>query len=138
RRNSHRRERNELRCSLRRLSAILLLALFSFSLCSFAFQSDPESKLPACCRRSGSHHCSLASGGRKSGRGFNANDRCPLFPSFVVGPGSGNTLRLTARGSVFAPAFVSGFVPRFVNAHRQGRVVLAHGERGPPSFLFHA
>jgi len=122
---------------LRRISAILLLALFSFSLIGFAFQSDPDANLPACCRRNGSHHCSLAAHRRSSGVGFSANGQCPMFPSFAVATATGTALRLTPRVSVFAPYSVSLFVPLLVSASRQGRFVSAHGERGPPSFLLH-
>ena len=40
---------------------MLLLALFSFSLISPAvLASDADSKLPACCKRNGKHHCDAA------------------------------------------------------------------------------
>jgi hypothetical protein len=123
---------------LRRISAILLLALFSFSLIGFAFQSDPDANLPACCRRSGNHHCSLASHRKSFGVGFNANAQCPLFPSFAVATATGTALRLTPRVAVVAPDSVSLFVPRVHAASRQGRFVSAHGERGPPFFLLNS
>jgi len=41
----------------RSVSAALLLAIFGFSLITPALSaSDPESKLPPCCRRTGKHH----------------------------------------------------------------------------------
>jgi len=43
---------------VRRTLAAALLTLFSFSLIvPLVFASDPESKLPACCRRAGKHRC---------------------------------------------------------------------------------
>jgi len=67
---------------VRRLSATLLLALFGFSLMGPAvFASDPESNLPACCRRSGKHHCAIGTpDGSSSGPALQAGT-CPSFPS---------------------------------------------------------
>lgn|GEM_PF-3448478 len=42
---------------MKRLSAILLLLLFSFPLIAPLFASAPHSNLPICCRRTGQHHC---------------------------------------------------------------------------------
>ena len=73
---------------VRRTLAIALLALFSFSLIGpVAFASDPESNLPACCRRAGKHHCAMltAEVGASSGPSIQAS-RCPYFPQ-----GSGAT-----------------------------------------------
>lgn len=45
---------------MRRILAVALLGLFSFSLIEPAvLASDPESRLPACCRRLGKHHCAM-------------------------------------------------------------------------------
>lgn len=46
---------------MRRVPAILLLFLFSFSLFGPALFVDGESNLPACCRRDGKHHCGMMS-----------------------------------------------------------------------------
>lgn len=43
---------------MQRVSAVLLLVLFNFSLMATFALSDFESKLPECCRRAGKHHCS--------------------------------------------------------------------------------
>jgi hypothetical protein len=47
--------------SVRRLLAISLLLLFSFPLVSplLALSANPETNLPACCRRDGKHHCQM-------------------------------------------------------------------------------
>ena len=44
---------------MRRIPAILLVFLFSFSLIGPALFVDAESNLPACCRRDGKHHCGM-------------------------------------------------------------------------------
>ena len=46
--------------SVRRITAISLLLTFSFALITPALSaSDPETKLPPCCRRNGKHHCAM-------------------------------------------------------------------------------
>lgn len=67
---------------------------FSFSLCSPVLYSDPESKLPKCCRRDGSHHCSMMrtteQEPRESGPRFKSTRaKCPLYPTGKAMPLSG-------------------------------------------------
>jgi hypothetical protein len=65
---------------VRRLLAIALLGLFSFSLIPpRVFASDPEAGLPSCCRRNGKHHCLIAIDGSASGPSLQAS-RCSFFP----------------------------------------------------------
>ena len=67
---------------MRRVFASLLVALFSFALIAPAvFASDPDSKLPACCRRDGKHHCGLASHTESPAGPAAQTARCNLFPS---------------------------------------------------------
>jgi hypothetical protein len=70
--------------ALRRLWAIFLLALFSFSLIGPTVAADSDSNLPACCRRFGKHHCSM-SGNPSSGPAARSA-RCAAFPE-TMGPG---------------------------------------------------
>ena len=69
--------------AMRRMSAILLMALLSFSLISPAvFASNAESNLPACCRRSGNHHCAMMATASESPSGLSLQTgRCLLFPA---------------------------------------------------------
>ena len=77
--------------AMRRMSAILLMALFSFSLISPAvFASDAESNLPACCRRGGNHHCAMITttpSESSSGPSLQAG-RCQFFPAAKGFPAS--------------------------------------------------
>lgn len=68
---------------MRRSLALLLMALFSFSLISPAvFASDPDSKLPECCRRGGKHHCAMMAMQSESPSGPSVEPgRCPLYSS---------------------------------------------------------
>jgi hypothetical protein len=55
---------------MRRALAVLLLAIFSLGLIpASAFAEDPESKLPPCCRRNGTHLCSLREAAEKAASG---------------------------------------------------------------------
>ena len=67
---------------MRRFSAILLVALFSFSLIGPAvFASETDSNLPECCRRAGIHHCATMAGQPESSSGPSMQaGKCPFFP----------------------------------------------------------
>jgi hypothetical protein len=63
------------------MSAVLLMVLFSFSLIGPAvFASDADSKLPACCRASGKHHCGVTANQAEPGSSVVAA-KCPFFPA---------------------------------------------------------
>jgi hypothetical protein len=71
---------------LGRTPAILVLLGFSVSLVSPILFSDSESKLPGCCRRDGSHHCSMMNAAdrqlQESGLNFKrTRTKCPLYPT---------------------------------------------------------
>ena len=44
---------------MRRIAAMLLVSVFSFSPIGPALFVDADSNLPACCRRGGQHHCAM-------------------------------------------------------------------------------
>jgi len=70
---------------VRRVPAILLVCVFSFSLIVPVFFADAESNLPVCCRRGGQHHCAMMAGAMEpsaSGPAVDARHaKCPLFPN---------------------------------------------------------
>jgi hypothetical protein len=70
---------------VRRSWAIVLLAVFSFSLIGPAVFASPDAKLPSCCTRGGKHHCSSMSGdARESSSGPSVTEtrqRCPYYPT---------------------------------------------------------
>ena len=68
---------------MRRLLAVALVEAFCFPLIAPALLAgDPQSNLPACCRREGKHHCAMPAPepGGASGAAF-AGAPCLLFPS---------------------------------------------------------
>jgi hypothetical protein len=74
--------------SMRRVSATLLLALLSVALIAPALcASGPDTNLPACCRRSGKHHCAVpaATTADSSGPALGAG-ACPNYRLAKIGP----------------------------------------------------
>lgn len=120
---------------MRRRFAILLLALFSFSLLSPAFGGGSEANLPACCRHSGKHHCSMGSDAPQSGAAFTANRKCPIFPGIAIFPGcsiAGNVARTI---SSFVADSWQALSPASRRVSLRSPQAGAHHKRGPPGFL---
>lgn len=121
---------------MRRISAIVLLALFSFSLIDPALSADADSNLPACCRRFGKHHCSEMSGADQtssSGPSFKSGDRCPLFPgSFITTTGS-DTFIPVVSVTASAPLADHAAVQYVGQATGHSSFNRSHQKRGPPS-----
>lgn len=67
---------------MRRALAIVLVAIFSLPLIAPAFASSPDdSRLPACCRRGGKHHCAMAMEmGNIPSRFRVVSEKCPFLP----------------------------------------------------------
>jgi hypothetical protein len=124
---------------LRKLIAITLLAIFGlpFGASLFALTPKSETNLPACCRRSGGHHCNLgvAERGGVSGRHevVVSQEKCPFCPG---------ALNVTTHPTKFRPSH-----SRIIHAHLisystvtaqiglRHRVLRnrSHSERGPPT-----
>ena len=116
---------------------MLLVALFSFALISPALASTGDAGLPACCRRTGKHHCSVVSerAPSQTGSGFRANNRCASYSRTTLSLGGSVSAfclpisipepdRALGRGNSFTAA-----VPRLTP---EG----SHYDRGPPSLPF--
>jgi len=72
---------------VRRSWAILLLAVFSFSLISPALFAGASTQLPSCCSRGGKHHCSSMHQADQSGEGFQAVQQpCLYYPGGSAAP----------------------------------------------------
>jgi len=126
--------------SMRRVPAILLVFLFSFSLIGPALLVDDQANLPACCRRDGKHHCGMVDGGMADapspGPAVAAvRVKCPLFPGAGVFVARSGAALVTAVTAVAAP--IDGCAPRAAQAHC-GYCIgsrFSHRQRGPPRFL---
>ncbi len=130
--------------TLRRFVAMLLLAVFGLpvALSSLAVGQGTEAGLPACCRRTGSHHCAMSFGERSAAGkaavypGWKAPVvQCPYGPA---GPA------LSAHAYPLLPAAVSvpfghvsgpAAIVRRAECSRRLANERARGKRGPPSSL---
>jgi hypothetical protein len=120
---------------VRRFPAILLLALFSFSLLSPVSGSDSDANLPACCRLAGKHHCAMRmdGGDSQSGPGFRANGKCPLYPSVVFSFGGFSALHLSPAASSVIPDKGRTLRTQSVQSILHTLRARSHQKRGPPS-----
>jgi hypothetical protein len=117
---------------MRRVLASLLVALFSFSLIAPAlYASDADSKLPACCRRNGMHHCGMANPTESSGPAAHAA-RCADFPSASVAPVNG----IAALPGISSPTHASVFSQTGILTETDARSLISYSQaghkRGPP------
>ncbi|HTU48910.1 MAG TPA: hypothetical protein VMF91_27860 [Bryobacteraceae bacterium] len=121
---------------MRRSIALVLAIVFSSLLVLPAFASSSESNLPACCRKSGKHHCMMNRReiSAASGPTLRNGATCPCFP------------RSTAanHGQAFAPplsqAVFAGIVRHpAVQAQTEAGFRISYNrsrhKRGPPFLL---
>jgi len=121
---------------MRRAPAILLIALFSFSLISPAlFASDPDAKLPACCRIAGKHHCrSIAMLMTPSGPSLETGE-CSVFPIVKTASTSPVSGVACAAPAVFSLEAGSGFAGPRSESVDHSSYSRAGQKRGPPSTI---
>jgi hypothetical protein len=120
---------------MRRVWATLLTLLFSLSLIIPAVSAaDAESSLPACCRRNGTHHCSLSKGGTESSSGPAVQPtRCSLYPS-AKGLPTGRTAAVAkASERIFAGLVAHPATRRQTEARYRISFSRTRQKRGPPS-----
>jgi hypothetical protein len=121
---------------VRRILAVLLIALFGLLAVSPALSADPESNLPACCRRAGKHHCAMAAeSGASSGPAFQSGGRCPYFPGSLVTTSSPVAIAGVFSLSIFAPPAGYSAMRCATAAGATFSPSRSHQKRGPPSFL---
>jgi hypothetical protein len=126
--------------ALRKVIAIFLLAVFSlpFAAPLLALTPTSEANLPACCRRSGRHHCMMSMADRSemtdSAPGFSAQpERCPYCPAALNGLHHEHGLDVSSGQQIFAGLTSSaGAVLQTQCWLRISRDRTRH-KRGPPS-----
>jgi hypothetical protein len=125
---------------MRRVPAILLVFLFSFSLIAPALFPDAQSNLPACCRRDGKHHCGMTAQDMaqtpSSGAAVEAlHAKCRFFPEGgAVLPHSDAAL-LAASQRAYVSLVTRIAVTAQVEAGYRLSCNRAHQKRGPPALL---
>jgi hypothetical protein len=101
-----------------------------------AATGDADSKLPACCRRNGAHHCmmnAVQASASLHGTQFEViPSRCPLFPKAVRTTGN-HDLNFDTAGLLFAQ--VISHPAMCVQTEARARIALdrSRHKRGPPS-----
>jgi len=89
---------------MRRALATLLFVLIGLPPVLPLLLSEPSPQLPACCRKEGKHHCSMAMASRAPVEGPALQSRCPLFPK------APSSTSLSSKSAVAADARVVGIV----------------------------
>jgi hypothetical protein len=122
---------------MRRPLGALLILLFWLGPLLSLLPADAETRLPACCRRHGAHHCTMDSipgqATSSSSPVFRAPAHCPGYPSDV--PASVGQLHALAVSFARLPDPVVAALLRFSNHVAAGSPLLsAHANRGPPIF----
>jgi len=117
-----------------RRAAICLLVLFSFSLIEPALLAGDGSKLPACCRREGQHHCAM--GAESTAAGPMVQAVCPAFPKTGAAPAHAKLAGMRPTRLMLEP--IVCFAAGTVQAEALFRISFsrARQQRGPPTLLF--
>jgi hypothetical protein len=75
---------------MRRAASIFLLLFFSLGPLSATLPGDDDTRLPACCRRNGAHHCAMSDSGLArmveaalGQKMISAPARCPMYPGNI-------------------------------------------------------
>ena len=122
---------------VRRSLAVLLLVIFSSSLSSPVLSaSDPDSKLPPCCRRSGKHRCATKASlpESSSGPALRAS-RCPSYRTTKVVPVNRLvSLSVISQAGFSAPIYRPAIRPRTQSLCRSS-FSRARQKRGPPALF---
>lgn len=118
---------------VRRLPAIFLLGLFSFSLIEPALFAGADAKLPACCRREGQHHCAMTA--EASAAGASVQAVCPAFPKTGATPAYAKIAGMRPAQSMLG--WTVGHPAGRVRTQALFRVSFnrARQKRGPPALI---
>jgi len=117
-----------------RLASVGLVCVLAGNTMLLSFYADPESNLPACCRRAGKHHCVMMQAVENdvSCSLRATQQRCQQFPTTCPSLDAGATtvsVRFNIRGPV-----PNRFVP---NTQPEALLHISHcrsrQKRGPPS-----
>jgi hypothetical protein len=116
-----------------RLASVVLLFTFAGNTALPAFFADPESNLPACCRRDGKHHCAMMQLAQNdTSCSFRASrGKCAQFPK------SSAVLRVTPATVSAKLAFQGLVAPRIIAGAQPRALILSSSirsaqKRGPP------
>ncbi|MEG9433234.1 DUF2946 family protein [Terriglobus sp. ADX1] len=126
---------------MRKLLAILLLAVFGLPLASSLFALAPrsEASLPACCRRAGMHHCTQMAEQDSQPADHRhvsvVQEKCPCCPAVLSLGNVTNLLASPSASMLFTTLQTQSAVVVQVEVSQRIAYDRARGKRGPPSFL---
>jgi len=124
---------------MRRALSILLILFFGMGPLAVTLSASDDSRLPACCRRHGAHHCAMSaetaaiiSAADPGTLNFKAPATCPYFPGYTVALNS--TPLALAATSVSLPALLAR-PHSSVAARAAARLskIRTRANRGPPT-----
>ena len=124
---------------MQRALSIFLILFFGFGPLSAASQESDESRLPACCRRHGAHHCAMsdsmmarmaeAVSGQTT---FTTPSHCPLYPNGCCVPNAPvHALGPSTNG--LAVLLAEDHSPVAARSAARMSQVRTRTDRGPPS-----
>jgi len=121
---------------MRRTLSILMILFFGLGPLAAAMSADKDSRLPACCRRHGAHHCTMSSDMLSAAEPGTPNVKapatCPYFPGYTVALNT--TIVALPPAPVILPALLaqphSASAARAVSRLSQIRT---RATRGPPA-----
>jgi len=121
--------------AMKRILSILLMLVFGLGPLAEALPASTESRLPACCRRHGAHHCAMKTQALSSSAPSLAlPSHCPYFP----GPMAASTTQLhaMATGAIGLPMrLAQACLPAAGFADAQMSRLRTRSGRDPPSSL---
>jgi hypothetical protein len=119
---------------VRRSWAILLLAVFSLSLISPVVFASSDAKLPACCTRTGKHHCNSMSAAAdlSDGPALHARQQCPAYPKGGAVPVHSNAVLHSTSRTFFAAIQSHPAVHAQTEARYRTSFSRSRQKRGPP------
>jgi hypothetical protein len=121
---------------MRRGFSIFLILFFSLGPLAATLQAEDESRLPACCRRHGAHHCAMAAMASQAASGdkaiFTAPATCPYFPGYAAGPIS-TTIALAASPAGLPVVLAQGDLPSAGRTAVPAGQIRTRASRGPPA-----
>jgi hypothetical protein len=127
---------------MKRILSIFLILMFGLGPLAEALPVRSESRLPACCRRNGAHHCAMsaamasmsAQASRSSASYLTAPSHCPYFPTYAGEPTTPvSAMVASATGLPFL--FAQDHLPAAGDAAAREIQIRAFAGRGPPSSL---
>jgi hypothetical protein len=121
---------------MRRVISLSLMVLFSLALMTPFFAPDADSKLPACCRRSGRHHCMMrlmGEGNRREPGFTTVTEKCPCSP-FSASAAHSQGSSTDAGDEFYAEIRRHPACAPQTEALYRLSLLRSHQKRGPPSF----